>query len=316
MTTLTPSVHDAVMDERYVRTTGIASTQFGAVSLKQLSDINVGANVRRWWIEQGMISRLGPRSFAIVGSDPTWRQAAWAAGADVAGQGFIAGRTAARLNGLDGFDADGVELLTLRANRNLRSPHTLRSTSLPLSMEDTITVEGIRCLKAERMILDAPLFGFSQEEIENAIDSAIRLKKVSEQRLRAKVISRHRQGIKNGRVLLDALVDTGGESRLERWFLALVRRAGLPRPQLQKVWRDTQRTVARVDAMFDDGLVVEIAGHATHSSRQQRQHDEQRRTELILLGLRVITFTYEDIRDRPEWVVARLWEALGTSRAA
>ena len=99
-----------------------------------------------------------------------------------------------------------------------------------------MTVNGIRCLKAERLILDSPLFGFTVAETENAIDSSIRLKLVSEQRLRTHVISRHRRGINNGRMLLDALVDTGGESRLERWFLRLVRRAGLPRPQLQSVW--------------------------------------------------------------------------------
>lgn len=159
------------------------------------------------------------------------------------------------------------------------------------------------------MILDAPLFGFIRDEVENAIDSAIRLRLAGEQRLRSRVISRHRQSINNGRALLDALVDTGGESRLERWFLALVRRADLPRPQLQKVWRAESRTVARVDAFFDCGLVVELAGHGTHSSRQQRQRDEQRRTELTLRGLRVITFTYGDVRDRPDWVIARLREA-------
>ena len=38
--------------------------------------------------------------------------------------------------------------------------------------------------------------------------------------------------------------------------------------------------------------------------------DAQRRTELTLRGLRVITFTHDDLRDRPDWVVARLREAL------
>lgn len=298
------------MDERYAQATGIASTQFGAVSLKQLAEIKVDHNIRRWWIEQGLIERLGPRSFAIVGSDPSWRRSVWAAAADIAGAGHVAGRSGARLHELDGFDGDEVELLVTRAHRNVQTPHQVRSTSLPLGTQDSIAIEGIRCLTAERLILDAPLFGFDRAELENAIDSAIRLKKVSEQRLRSHVIGRHRRSINNGRALLDALVDAGGESRLERWFLALVRRAGLSRPQLQKVWRDSQRTVARVDALFDDGLVVEIAGHGTHSSRRDRQRDEQRRTELTLRGLRVITFTYDDIRDRPDWVIARLREAL------
>ena len=79
---------------------------------------------------------------------------------------------------------------------------------------------------------------------------------------------------------------------------------------LQKVYRDGNRVLARVDAYFPGGLVVEVSGHGTHSTRRQRQIDAQRHTELTLRGLRVITFTYEDIRDRPAWVIARLREAL------
>ena len=262
-----------------------------------------------------MLEKIGPRTYAIVGSVPSWRRATWAAMTDVEGAGFVAGRTAARLSCLDGFTGDSIEVLVTRAHRSVATPARVASTAVALTRADTVTIDGIRCLSAQRLILDAPLFDFSKAEIENAIDSAIRLKLVSEQRLRAAVIKRHRQGINHGRVLLDALVDTGGESRLERWFLAIVRQAGLPRPELQKVWRTDQRIVGRVDAFFDGGLVVELAGHGTHSSRHDRQRDEQRRTELTLRGLRVITFTYDDIRDRPAWVVARLLEALSMSVA-
>ncbi len=154
------------------------------------------------------------------------------------------------------------------------------------------------------------MFRFTRAETENAIDSAIRLRLVAEQRLRTRAISEHRTGVNGGRVLLDALVDAGGESRLERWFLNLVRQAGISRPILQKSYRDGSRVVARVDAYFAGGLVVEVSGHGTHSSRLQRQVDAQRHTELTLRGLRVLTFTYDDIRDRPSWVIARLREAL------
>jgi len=186
----------------------------------------------------------------------------------------------------------------------------VRSTSLPLSRGDVVRIDGLRVLRAERLILDSPRFCFTQAETENAIDSAIRLRLVSEQRLRTRVVAQHSRGLDGGRQLLDALVDTGGESRLEQWFLRLVRQAGLPRPMLQRVYRDGTRTIARVDALFPGGLVVEVAGHSTHSSRRHRQSDAQRQTELTLRGLRWITFTYTDVRDRPEWVIARLTEAL------
>ena len=56
--------------------------------------------------------------------------------------------------------------------------------------------------------------------------------------------------------------------------------------------------------------MVELAGHGTHSTRRELQVDAQRHTELTLRGLRVLTFRYEDVRDRSTWVVARLREAL------
>src|SRR4051794_22636938 len=194
--------------------------------------------------------------------------------------------------------------------RNRTTNGVVRSTIRPIPKADTISIGGLRCLTAERLIVESALFGFSRTETENAIDSAIRLRLVSEQRLRTRVIREHRASINGSRLLLDSLVDTGGESRLERWFLALVREAAIARPMLQKTYRDNTRIVARVDAYFTGGIVVEVSGHGTHASRRQRQVDEQRRTELTLRGLRVLTFTYDDIRDRPSWVVARLREAL------
>lgn len=304
-----------MMDARYAQVTGLASTQFGAVSSRQLDELDVDRRARSRWVAMGLLEHLGTRSCAIVGSAPSWHRSVWAALADVEGAGYIAGRTAARLHGLDGFSGDAVEVLVSRAHRGVRTPHRVSSTALPIPVRDTVTIDGIRCLSAERLILDSPLFAFTREEIEQAVDSSIRLRLVSEQRLRTRVVDRHRQAINHGRALLDALVDTGGESRLERWFLGIVRRAGLPRPELQKVWRANSRLVARVDAFFEGGLVVEVAGHATHSSRRDRQRDEQRRTELTLRGLRVITFTYDDVRDRPDWVALRLVDAMAVAAA-
>jgi len=238
------------------------------------------------------------------------------ASVDLGGRGFLAGRSSAGWNELDGFDRDAVEVLVPRPYRSVVVNGFVASTDQALDRSSTVLIDGLRCVTAERLILDAPLFHFSKREIENAIDSAIRLRKVSEQRLRTNVIGRHSRGINGRRALLDALVDTGGESRLERWVLGLLRRAGLPRPALQVVHRDDGRQLARVDMQFGSDLVVEIAGHGTHSSRHQRQADEQRRTELTLRGLCVVTFTYDDVRDRPGWVVGQLRTAIAGPAAS
>ncbi len=300
------------MDDRFRRIAALAATQYSVVSTSQLREHGVDSSTRSKWERRGLIIRVGPRSFAIAGSPPTFQRALASGLADLAGFGVVAGRAGGRLHGLDSFSDASTEFLVPREHRRYSTSGLVCSTGRPLTRADIVTVQGLRCLTAERLILDSPRFNFSQAETENAIDSAIRLRLVAEQRLRTRVMREYSSGINGSRQLLDALVDTGGESRLERWFLRLVRQAGMPRPVLQTSFRDGTRTVARVDAYFP-GLVVELAGHGTHASRQQRQIDAQRQTELTVRGLRVLTFTYDDIRDRPAWVIARLREALALS---
>jgi very-short-patch-repair endonuclease len=302
--------HTASMTDRLSQIAALAATQHSVVSSEQLLAHGIDASNRRKWERRGLISRLGPRSFAMVGSTSTLDQKLAAGVADLAGHGLVAGRAAGRLYGLDGFSTATAEFLVPRAHRNYTTDGLVCSTTRPLTKADVVTVQGFRCLTAERMILESPLFHFDRGEIENAIDSAIRLRLVAEQRLRTRAIRDHRASVNGSRLLLDALVDAGGESRLERWFLRLLRQAGIARPALQRTYREGTRVVARVDFCLGGNLVVEVSGHGTHASRRQRQTDAQRHTELTLRGLRVLTFTYEDVRDRPSWVIARLREAL------
>lgn len=302
------------MFERFTPVADLSSGQHGAVALIQLDRLGIDRSQRHRWVKAGLLKRAGPRSYFVTGSVDTWQRQAWAAAADVAGRGYVAGRTAARLNRLDGFwqERGTPEVLLRREHRGCRLPYVVRATSRPLGVGDTVRIDGIRCLSAERLIVESPLFEFTVAETENAIDSAVRSRRVSEGSLRAAVLDSIRPGVA-GDLLREALIDAGGESRLERWFLAIVRSGGLARPTMRVAVRAEGGWAARLDALFAGGLVVELEGHATHSLRRQRQHDEERRTTLTLQGYRVIVFTYSDVRDRPEWVLARLREAIALS---
>ncbi len=298
------------MDERFRSIAALAARQHAVISDRQLIYHGVDASLRSKWLRRGLIDRLGPRSYAMPGSSDTWERRVVGGWFDLDRAGFVAGRSAARMMHLDGFVGDELEFLVGRSHRNRVGSGVVRSTSLRIDARDVQRIGPVAVVRAERLIVDAPLFGFSRHEIENAIDSAIRLRLVSEQRLRTRVIADHRSGVNGSRTLLDALVDSGGESRLERMFLRLCRENGLGRPLTQKTYREGSRTIARVDAEFPGDLVVEVAGHGTHATRQQRQRDAQRHTELTLRGKRVLTFTYEDVRDRPGWVVRMVLAAL------
>lgn len=308
---MTPLDEDDPMFALFTAVSGLASQQHGAVASSQLDRLGVGKSLRYRWVRAGLLQPAGPRSYFVAGSVDSWRRQAWAAAADVAGRGYVAGRTAAHLHRLDGFASASTvpEVLVRREHRSCHLPWVVHTTGRPLGASDTVVIDGIRCLSAERLIVESPLFGFTVAETENAIDSAVRGKRVHEQRLRKAVLESLRPGVA-GEQLREALIDTGGESRLERWFLAIVRRGGLARPTMRVAVRSQGGWAARLDALFPGRLVIELEGHATHSLRRQRQHDEERRTKLILKGYRVITFTYNDVRDRPDWVLARLREAI------
>ena len=67
-----------------------------------------------------------------------------------------------------------------------------------------------------------------------------------------------------------------------------------------------------VDLLYDEPrLIIEVDGHATHSTRRQRQHDAEREAALVASGWRVIRFTYEDVTERPAYVAATIRQHLG-----
>jgi very-short-patch-repair endonuclease len=151
----------------------------------------------------------------------------------------------------------------------------------------------------------------TRRELENGIDSALRLGLTSETFLRHRLADLRHCGRAGVRHLDRALDGAGGHSALERAFLALVRRAGLPRPTCQQIHRDGGRFVARSDFSWEpQRTIAEVAGHATHATRQQRARDAQRQSELGLLGWLVLTFTYEQVVYEPAAVVGVLRRAL------
>jgi len=49
-----------------------------------------------------------------------------------------------------------------------------------------------------------------------------------------------------------------------------------------------------------------VAGHATHSTRRDRQRDAERAARLRLAGWRLVEFTYEDVVERPGYVAGMI----------
>jgi very-short-patch-repair endonuclease len=214
------------------------------------------------------------------------------------------GRTSARWWGLDGFDDDDVELVVPRTRRSLDPTVTLHTTTR-WDPGDLLVHRGVRTTSATRTVIDLATSRESTRSIERAIDSAVRLRLMSIPRLtkRMSELAAGRPGIQ---LLRELLLDSGGESILERRFLRLVRDARFPRPECQVIYSPGGR-VMRVDFEFQEvNVVVEVSGRLGHASDRDRQKDARRRNALQQMGKTVLEFTTVDVVSAPDYVSTTL----------
>jgi very-short-patch-repair endonuclease len=152
-------------------------------------------------------------------------------------------------------------------------------------------------------------------QLEEAFDGARRRAQVYLPFLEWRLAELRRRGRPGVGALHDLLAREHTSAKAESWlesaFLRVIRDAWLPPPRVQVV-KETIGRRMRLDAFYDDqALVAEVSGHGSHSTRRQRQADAERRARLTALGLRVVDFTHEDVRERPPYVAMTLGVLLG-----
>lgn len=101
-------------------------------------------------------------------------------------------------------------------------------------------------------------------------------------------------------------------SWLERGAQALFEAAGLPPAQWNVRIYDRRGLIGIVDAYWPDRLVVvELEGLRFHTAPAARRRDAERFNRLSERGIRIRRFTWEDITQRPDAVVANIRNVLG-----
>ena len=234
----------------------------------------------------------------------TWDLRVRAASLSLGHDAALYGPTAAQWWELEGFAEDQVEFVVPRVRKSL-DPSVRLHTTRRWSTADLLTRDGVRLTSAVRTIIDLAGSRTSTDLLEKAIDSAVRLKLATIPRLTRRMteLAPGRPGIA---ILREILLDSGGESFLERRFLRLMRDARLPRPTCQVVHAPGGR-VMRVDFEFrPKNVVVEVSGRFGHTSDRHRQTDARRRNALQQLGKTVLEFTTIDVLSSPDYVVATL----------
>jgi very-short-patch-repair endonuclease len=146
------------------------------------------------------------------------------------------------------------------------------------------------------------------DALEAAVNEADRLDLIDPERLREALgHTTARKGAARLGRLLDRRSFTLTESKLERRFLSIVRRAGLPLPKTQQ-----DLNGFRVDFWWPDyQLVVETDGLRYHRTPAQQARDRLRDQAHIAAGLTPLRFTFAQVAHEPA-EVERVLKAVAT----
>jgi very-short-patch-repair endonuclease len=246
----------------------------------------------------------------IAGSADTWHRRLQVGLLALGQDAFVSHEAAATLHGLD-RSRQTVEFTVRRSRRGPTIRGATVHTTRTVGPVDVVTVSGFRCASATRTVLDLAGAQTTEGRFAAAIDSALRLRLSAPLVLAERLAEFRGRGQRGVRLLDRLLIDSGGETVLERRFLTLVREAGLPRPTTQHVVPGDAHHVARVDFLFAaECVVVEVSGRLGHSNPDDRAHDAQRRNEPQDLGYRVFEYTWDHLTRRPRRVIDTLRERL------
>lgn len=300
-----------------------ASEQLGLITRLQAQSLGLtrGALARR--LGSGRLVAVGDRVLRVGGTPPSYLCSVLAACFDT--DGVASHRTAAALHGLGRYrpaSPTPIEVSVCDGRQSARSSLAYVHTSTNLPPDDVIAIGAIPTTSVARTIFGlAGLVpaALSLERFAGIVSEAVRDGKATDAWLWSRLEQLRCRG-RNGVSTMEAvLVDRAGigrtESWLEREFLRVLADSDLELPLCQQRIGQSGAFAARVDFLYvHDRLVVEVDGHGTHSTKEERRSDAERTDHLILDGFRVLRFTYDDVTRRPGFVCAVLRQAL--ARAA
>lgn len=205
--------------------------------------------------------------------------------------------------------------VTVPGTRYRRRPGIFAHRRISLRTADLTTHRGIPVTSPTRTVIDLAT-RHRGVELEAAINTCDRLDLVDPEALLAEAEElRGMHGAGAVRRLLSRRMFSLTDSDLERRFLPIAKRAGLPKPLTQQ-WLNG----FRVDFYWPElGLVVETDGLRFHRTPTDQARDRVRDQEHARTGLTPLRFTDAQIRYQPddvELTLARVAERLRATRAA
>jgi very-short-patch-repair endonuclease len=290
----------------------IAERQQTLISRAQLFELGIGRGAIHHAIARGRLhprhrgvyALVAPRAFPPLAAE---RAAVLACGAGT----LVSHHSAAAMWRIAPAIGGNVDVTVVGRDGGRRRPGICVHRVSAIDPLDVRERGGIPITSAARALLDiAPRL--SERSLERALDEALIRGLMSHQAVDA-VLARYPQ--RPGAARLRALArpdrkTTATRSEAEERFLAMVRNAGLPEPEVN----------ARVGGFVVDFLwrrervIVEIDGYDYHRGRVAFERDHERDAEHLHEQFLVLRATYRQLDGRPEALLVRVATALARRR--
>jgi very-short-patch-repair endonuclease len=270
----------------------IATAQDGVISRRQLIDIGFTDHTIRWWVRTGRLHRIHRGVYALGHPVLSLRGRSIAALLACGPSSVLSHRSAGVVHGLIEDEQRVIDVTTTAGRGRLERVRVHRGR------RDVTRVDGLPVTTIDRTLLDLAAV-LPARELERAVDAAIRMGHSH--------ATTERRGIK-GAASLNALNrrnlngHTITRSELEERFLRLIRRAGLPDPEM-----NVDVGGFEVDAVWRDRrVIVELDGDRFHRQPGVRRRDRRRDAALMLAGWHVLRYGWDDVTNAPAELTALL----------
>ena len=289
-----------------------AAEQLSLVGRREALDLGLTERQLELRVSAGMLVRVQPRVYRVAAAAPSWEQAVLAASLAAGPDAVVSHRAAARLWGLRGATSQIVDVTVRSAGRRSLSGAVVHRTT-KLEPVDRTTRQEVPVTTPARTLLDLGAVA-AVPLVESALEDAL-LRRLVTFDLLTRTVERLGGPGRRGAGVLRRLLEARGpgaaptESPLEDALFRLLRRAGLPLPV-----RQYEVGGVRLDMAYPDRrLGIEADSRIWHGGRDDVQRNSDKANLLLAHGWRVLHFTWGDVHDRPDYVVAGVAKELAVA---
>jgi very-short-patch-repair endonuclease len=275
----------------------LVERQHGVIARRQLLEMGYSARGIRHRVESGRL-HLIHRGVYSVGRPSLGPNGRWMAAVLACGPKAVLSHSSAAALWRIGVEVDGLIEVSVASSYQRRRPRLRIFRRSSLWPEDHTSRNRIPVTTPIQTLIDMAL-RLDRSGIERMINEADKYNLAHPPGLRRALDERVGEpGVARLRRILDRRTFRLTKEELERRFLPLARKAGLPTP-LTGQWVNE----FEVDFYWPDlGLVVETDGLRYHRTPAEQARDRLRDQAHTAAGLTQLRFTHEQVRYEPDYV--------------